>query len=479
MNKLFKQQAYIAGKWVESSDGAVQQIFNPADGSLLGTVPMLGAGETRMAIEAADSAKVQWAEMTAGERSAIMRRWYELMIENADLLAEILTLEQGKPLAEARGEVLYGASYIEWYAEEGKRIYGDIIPSHKKGARIVVLKQPIGVVAAITPWNFPTSMISRKCAPAMMAGCPFIVKPAPDTPYSALALAALAEEAGIPPGIFNVVTGDAIAIGGEMTSNDTVRKLSFTGSTNVGKILLRQCADSVKKVSLELGGNAPFIVFDDADIDAAVAGAIASKFRNSGQTCVCTNRFLIQSGIHDEFVDKFASAIAQIKVGNGMLQGINQGPMINEAAVLKVEQHLADALHKGANLISGGKRNPIGSNFFNPTLITDVTSEMTVAREETFGPLAPIFRFDTEQQAIALANDTQFGLAAYAYTKDLGRAWRVAEALEYGMVGINEGIISNCAAPFGGIKQSGLGREGSRYGIDDYLEMKYMLLGGI
>ena len=479
MNKLFKQQAYIAGKWVESSDGAVQQIFNPADGSLLGTVPMLGASETRMAIEAADNAKAQWAEMTAAERSALMRRWYELMIENADLLAEILTLEQGKPLAEARGEVLYGASYIEWYAEEGKRIYGDIIPSHKKGARIIVLKQPIGVVAAITPWNFPTSMISRKCAPAMMAGCPFIVKPAPDTPYSALALAALAEEAGIPPGIFNVVTGDAIAIGGEMTSNATVRKLSFTGSTKVGKILLRQSADSIKKVSLELGGNAPFIVFDDADIDAAVAGAIASKFRNSGQTCVCTNRFLIQSGIHDEFVDKLATAISQIKVGNGMQHGINQGPMINEAAVVKVELHLADALRKGAKLISGGKRNPIGSNFFNPTLITDVTTEMTVASEETFGPLAPIFRFDTEQQAIALANDTEFGLAAYAYTKDLGRAWRVGEALEYGMVGINEGIISNCAAPFGGIKQSGLGREGSKYGIDDYLEIKYMLLGGI
>ncbi|EPJ52008.1 MAG: succinate-semialdehyde dehydrogenase [Osedax symbiont Rs2] len=479
MNKLFKQQAYIAGKWVDSSDGAVQQIFNPADGSLLGTVPLLGASETRMAIEAADGAKAQWAEMTAAERSALMRRWYELMIENADLLAEILTLEQGKPLAEARGEVLYGASYIEWYAEEGKRIYGDIIPSHKKGARIIVLKQPIGVVAAITPWNFPTSMISRKCAPAMMAGCPFIVKPAPDTPYSALALAALAEEAGIPAGIFNVVTGDAIAIGGEMTSNNTVRKLSFTGSTQVGKILLRQSADSVKKVSLELGGNAPFIVFDDADIDAAVAGAIASKFRNSGQTCVCTNRFLIQSGIHDEFVDKLASAISQIKVGNGMQQGINQGPMINEAAVVKVEQHLADALHKGAKLISGGKRNPIGSNFFNPTLITNVTTQMTVAKEETFGPLAPIFCFDTEEQAIALANDTEFGLAAYAYTKDLGRAWRVGEALEYGMVGINEGIISNCAAPFGGIKQSGLGREGSKYGIDDYLEMKYMLLGGI
>ncbi len=479
MNKLFKHQAYLNGKWIDSSDGAVQTIYNPATGQQIGTVPLLGTQETRDVIAAAAHAQKDWAAKSASERSVIMRRWFNLMVENADLLAEILTLEQGKPLAEAKGEVMYGASYIEWYAEEGKRIYGDIIPSLKPDARIMVLKQPIGVVAAITPWNFPTSMISRKCAPAMMAGCPFIVKPAPDTPYSALALAALAEEAGIPAGIFNVITGDAIAIGGEMTSNDTVRKLSFTGSTNVGKLLLKQCADTVKKVSLELGGNAPFIVFDDADIDAAVTGAVASKFRNSGQTCVCTNRFLIQAGIHDLFVEKFTAAVEQITLGNGMEKGVSQGPMINEAAVNKVENHIADALQKGATLMTGGDRNSLGSNFFNPTVIKGATPDMRLAKEETFGPLAAIFKFNTEAQAIELANDTESGLAAYAYTKDLGRAWRVGEALEYGMVGINEGIISNCAAPFGGIKHSGLGREGSKYGMDDYLEIKYMLLGGL
>ena len=479
MNRLFKQQAYINGQWVESKDGAVQDVFNPANGEKIGTVPLLGSQETRQVIAQAKAAQADWAALSAAQRSTVTRRWFNLMVDNADLLAEILTLEQGKPLAESKGEALYGASYIEWFAEEGKRIYGDVIPSLKPDARIVVLKQPIGVVAAITPWNFPTSMISRKCAPAMMAGCPFIVKPAPDTPYSALALAVLAEEAGIPAGIFNVITGDAIAIGGEMTSNDTVRKLSFTGSTNVGKLLLAQCASTVKKVSLELGGNAPFIVFDDADVDAAVAGAIASKFRNSGQTCVCTNRFLVQTGIHDLFVKKFSAAVANIKIGNGMDEGVTQGPMINEAAVVKVENHLADALKKGATLVVGGDRNPMGSNFYNPTIITGATQKMTVCSEETFGPLAPIFSFETEEQAIAMANDTESGLAAYAYTKDLGRAWRVGEALEYGMVGINEGIISNCAAPFGGIKHSGLGREGSKYGMDDYLEIKYMLMGGL
>lgn len=479
MNKLFKQQAYIAGKWVDSADGAVQQVFNPANGELIGTVPLLGAKETRQAIESADEAQKEWAARTAQERSTVLRRWFDLITANADELAEILTLEQGKPLAEAKGEVLYGASYVEWFAEEGKRIYGDIIPTHKKDARIVVLKQPIGVVAAITPWNFPTAMISRKCAPAMVAGCPFIVKPAPDTPYSALALAALAEEAGVPAGIFNVVTGDAEAIGGELTANDIVRKLSFTGSTNVGKILMRQCADTIKKVSLELGGNAPFIVFNDADIDAAVTGAIASKFRNAGQTCVCTNRFLIQDGVYDQFVEKFSAAVEQLKVGNGMEPGVTQGPLINTAAIEKVERHLADALEKGATITTGGERHTLGGNFFTPTVVANASTDMTVAREETFGPLAPIFRFDTEEQAVALANDTEFGLAAYAYTKDLGRAWRVGEALEYGMVGINEGVVSSVVAPFGGIKQSGTGREGSKYGIDDYLEIKYMLMGGI
>jgi len=478
-SKLFRQQAYIAGQWVDAADGAVQEIFNPATGEKIGTVPMLGAAETRQAIEAADEAQKAWAARTAQERSAILRRWYELMVAHADELAEILTLEQGKPVAEAKGEILYGASFIEWFAEEGKRIYGDVIPTHKAGARVVVIKQPIGVVGAITPWNFPNAMITRKCGPAMAAGCPFVVKPAPDTPFSALALAVLAEEAGVPAGIFSVVTGDAVAIGGELTGNDTVRKLSFTGSTGVGKLLMEQCAATVKKVSMELGGNAPFVVFDDADIDAAIDGAMASKFRNAGQTCVCTNRFLVQDGIYDQFVEKLRAAVAELNVGNGFDNGVNQGPLINEAAVAKVEDHIADAVAKGGEVVTGGQRHALGGTFFEPTVISGVTNEMKVAREETFGPLAPIFRFSTEEEAIAMANDTEFGLAAYVYTRDLGRAWRVGEGMEYGMVGINEGIISTTVAPFGGIKQSGLGREGSRYGIDDYVEIKYLMMGGI
>ncbi len=478
-SQLFKQQAYIDGRWIDSPNGEVQEIFNPATGEKIGTVPMLGSDETRQAIDAAEAAQKEWAARTAQDRSSVLRRWFELMVENADELARILTMEQGKPLAEAKGEIMYAASFVEWFAEEGKRIYGDIIPTHKPDARLVVIKQPIGVVAAITPWNFPTAMITRKCAPAMAAGCPFIVKPAPDTPYSALALAVLAEEAGVPAGIFNVVTGDAIAIGGELTGNDKVRKLSFTGSTNIGKLLMRQCADTVKKVSLELGGNAPFIVFDDADLDAAVAGALASKYRNAGQTCVCTNRFLIQDGIYDQFVEKLTAAVNGLKVGNGMDEGVTQGPMINAAAVEKIEDHLSDAVSKGATITTGGKRHDLGGSFFEPTVICNVTTEMKVAREETFGPLAPIFRFSTEGEAIAMGNDTEFGLAAYVYTKDLGRAWRTGEGLDYGMVGINEGIISTTVAPFGGVKQSGIGREGSKYGIDDYVEIKYMMMGGI
>lgn len=476
-NPLFHQQAFINGTWCDAASGETKAVTNPATGEQLGSVPVLSAAETRQAIVSSEQAQQEWAARTAAERSAVIRRWYELMVENADALAEILTQEQGKPLAEAKGEILYAASFMEWFAEEGKRIYGDVIPSHKSNARLIVIKQPIGVVAAITPWNFPTAMITRKCAPAIVAGCPFIVKPAMETPFSALALAALAEQAGVPAGIFNVVTGNAADIGGELTANDSVRKLSFTGSTGIGKLLMRQCADTVKKVSLELGGNAPFIVFDDADLDAAIDGAIASKYRNAGQTCVCTNRFLVQDGIYDVFVEKLTAAVNELKVGNGMEPGVSQGPLINDAAVVKVEQHLQDALAKGASLTTGGER--LGGSFFAPTVIRDVTPEMTVAREETFGPLAPIFRFSEESEALQMANDTEFGLAAYLYTKDLGRAWRVGEGLEYGMVGINEGIISTAVAPFGGIKQSGTGREGSRYGIDDYVEIKYMMMGGL
>lgn len=478
-SQLFRQKAYIAGEWVESETGAVQSIFNPATGELLGTVPNLGAEDTQKAIDFAYHAQKEWAAKTAQERSSILRRWYELMIAHADDLANILTLEQGKPLVEAKGEILYAASFIEWFAEEGKRVYGDIIPSHKAGARLMVLKQPIGVVGAITPWNFPSAMITRKCAPAMAAGCPFIVKPAPDTPFSALALAVLAEEAGIPAGIFNVVTGDAVAIGGELTGNDKVKKLSFTGSTHIGKLLMGQCANTVKKVSLELGGNAPFIIFDDADIDSAIEGAMASKFRNAGQTCVCTNRFLVQDGVHDLFVEKLTQAVESLQVGNGLETGVSQGPLINDAAINKIEDHVADAISKGGILNTGGNRHKLGGTFYEPTVISGVTPEMKVAKEETFGPLAPIFRFSTEDEALQMANDSEFGLAAYIYTRDLGRSWRMGEGLEYGMVGINEGIISTTVAPFGGIKQSGIGREGSKYGIEDYVEIKYLMVGGI
>ncbi|MDH0339432.1 NAD-dependent succinate-semialdehyde dehydrogenase [Metapseudomonas otitidis] len=476
---LFRQQAYIDGQWLDAADGARQDIFNPATGACIGQVPNLGAAEARQAIEAAERAWPAWRALTAKERSARLKRWHALMIEHTETLAQILTLEQGKPLAEARGEIVYAASFIEWFAEEAKRIYGDTIPSHKGDARIVVTKEPIGVVAAITPWNFPAAMITRKAGPALAAGCPCIVKPAPETPFSALALAALAEQAGIPAGVFNVITGDAVAIGGELTASPAVRKLSFTGSTAIGKLLMAQCAPTLKKVSLELGGNAPFIVFDDADLERAVEGALVAKFRNAGQTCVCVNRFLVQDGIHDAFVARLAERVAQLKVGSGFDEGVTQGPLINERAVAKVEDHVRDALAQGARLLCGGERHPLGHGFYPPTVLAEVNTGMKVAREETFGPLAAVFRFHDEAEAVRLANDTEFGLAAYCYTRDLGRAWRMSEALEYGMVGINEGLISTEVAPFGGIKASGLGREGSHYGIEDYLEIKYTLMGGL
>ena len=477
--QLFRQQAFIDGQWCDAQDASTQDIFNPANGALIGRVPNMGTAETQRAIAAASAAWPAWRARTAKERSNILKRWHTLMLENADALAEILTLEQGKPLAEAKGEILYAVSFIEWFAEEAKRIYGDTIPSHKGDARIVVSKEPIGVVAAITPWNFPAAMITRKAGPALAAGCPCIVKPAPETPFSALAMAALAEQAGIPAGIFNVVTGDAVAIGGELTSSANVRKLSFTGSTAIGKLLMAQCAATLKKVSLELGGNAPFIVFDDADLERAVEGALIAKFRNAGQTCVCVNRFLIQDGIYDAFVSRLAERVAEFKVGDGFAAGVTQGPLINERAVAKVEDHVQDALSKGARLLCGGERHVLGNGFFQPTVLADVSLEMKVAREETFGPLAAAFRFSSEAEAVQLANDTEYGLAAYCYTRDLGRAWRMSEALEYGMVGINEGLISTEVAPFGGIKSSGLGREGSKYGIEDYLEIKYTLMGGL
>lgn len=479
MNALLRQQAYIDGHWLDAQDGSTSAIFNPANGQQIGTVPNMGAAETRQAIAAANRAWPAWRALTAKERSGLLKRWHALILENADALAEILTLEQGKPLAEAKGEILYAASFIEWFAEEAKRIYGDTIPSHKGDARIVVSKEPIGVVAAITPWNFPAAMITRKVGPALAAGCPCIVKPAPETPFSALALAALAEQAGIPAGLLNVITGDAVAIGGELTASATVRKLSFTGSTPIGKLLMTQSAATLKKVSLELGGNAPFIVFDDADLERAVEGALIAKYRNAGQTCVCVNRFLVQGGIHDAFVARLAERVAELSVGDGFAEGVKLGPLINQRAVEKVEDHVRDALGKGARLVLGGERHPLGQGFFLPTVLADVHGEMKVAREETFGPLAAVFRFAEESEAVRLANDTEYGLAAYCYTRDLGRAWRMSEALEYGMVGINEGLISTEVAPFGGIKSSGLGREGSKYGIEDYLEIKYTLMGGL
>ncbi|POS04114.1 NADP-dependent succinate-semialdehyde dehydrogenase [Burkholderia gladioli] len=473
---LFRQQIYLAGEWQGAANGASFEVRNPANGELLGSVPLAGAAETRRAIEAANAAWPAWRRRTAKERAAILRKWYELMLAHADDLALILTTEQGKPLAEARGEILYAASFIEWFAEEGKRVYGDTIPTPAGDKRIVVTKEPVGVCAAITPWNFPAAMITRKVGPALAAGCPIVVKPAEATPFSALALAVLAERAGVPAGVFSVITGDPKAIGGELTGNATVRKLSFTGSTPVGRLLMAQCAPTVKKVSLELGGNAPFIVFDDADLDAAVEGAIASKYRNSGQTCVCTNRFYVHDKVYDAFATKLAAAVEKLKVGRGTEAGVMQGPLINEAAVLKVEAHIEDALAKGASIATGGKRHALGHGFFEPTVLTGVTPDMKVAKEETFGPLAPLFRFASDEEVIGFANDTEFGLAAYFYSRDIGRVWRVAEALEYGMVGINTGLISNEVAPFGGVKQSGLGREGSHYGIDDYVVIKYLCL---
>ncbi|PQV47663.1 NADP-dependent succinate-semialdehyde dehydrogenase [Paraburkholderia sp. BL21I4N1] len=473
---LFRQQAYINGEWQGATNTETFEVRDPASGEIVGTVPLMGAGETRHAIEAANAAWPAWRKKTARERGAILRKWHDLMMENADDLALILSTEQGKSLAEARGEVGYAASFFEWFAEEGKRVYGDTIPTPASDKRIVVVKEPVGVCAAITPWNFPAAMITRKVGPALAAGCTIVVKPAEATPFSALALAVLAQRAGVPPGVFNIVTGDPKAIGSELTSNPVVRKLSFTGSTPVGRLLMSQCASTVKKVSLELGGNAPFIVFEDADIDAAVQGAIASKYRNSGQTCVCTNRFYVHDAVYDQFAEKLAAAVKLLKVGRGTDPDVTQGPLINEAAVQKVEAHIADALAKGASVVTGGKRHALGHGFFEPTVLRDVTPAMQVARDETFGPLAPLFRFHDDDEVIGLANDTEFGLASYFYSRDIGRIWKVAEALEYGMVGVNTGLISNEVAPFGGVKQSGMGREGSHYGIDDYLVIKYLCL---
>jgi succinate-semialdehyde dehydrogenase/glutarate-semialdehyde dehydrogenase len=477
--RLFRQQCYVDGAWCDADRKETIEVTNPSTGARIGQVPRMGAAETARAIRAAADAWPAWRAKTAKERSRILRRWFDLMVENQDDLAAILTTEQGKPLAEARGEIVYGASFVEWFAEEAKRVYGDTIPGHAPDKRIVVLKEPIGVVAAITPWNFPNAMITRKAGAALAAGCPVVLKPAAQTPFSALALAELAERAGVPRGVFSVVTGSAAAIGGEMTSNPIVRKLTFTGSTEVGKKLVAQCAGTMKKVSMELGGNAPFIVFDDADLDAAVKGVMASKFRNTGQTCVCVNRILVQDRVFDDFAFRLKKAVAALKVADGFSDGAEQGPLIDEAAVRKVESHIDDALTRGARLVAGGKRHALGGTFFEPTILADVTSSMAVAHEETFGPLAPLFRFKTEAEAVQMANDTEFGLASYFYTRDVGRVWRVAEALEYGMVGINEGLISTEVAPFGGVKESGLGREGSKYGIEDYLEVKYLCMGGI
>ena len=472
---LLKDKCYVAGEWVGAA--ATIAVKNPSDDSVVGLVPKLGAAETRRAIEAAEKAQKLWAKKTAKERAAILRKWFALMMDNADDLARIMTAEQGKPLAESRGEIAYGASFIEFFAEEAKRIYGETIPSPWPNARIVVIRQPLGVVAAITPWNFPNAMITRKAGPALAAGCAFVVKPAAETPLSALAIAELGERAGIPPGVFSVLTGSSRDIGAEMTSNPIVRGVTFTGSTEVGRTLMAQCAPTIKKLGLELGGNAPFIVFDDADLDAAVLGAMASKYRNAGQTCVCANRLLVQDGVYDAFAGKLAEAVRKLKVGDGFGEGVTTGPLINEAAVAKVKEHVADALAKGAKVVVGGKA--LGGNFYEPTVLAGVTSDMAVAREETFGPVAPLFRFRTEDEAIAMANATEFGLACYFYARDIGRVWRVAEGLEYGMVGINEGIISTAEAPFGGVKESGIGREGSRHGVEEYLEMKYMLMGGL
>ena len=471
---LLRSTVFFGGKWVAADDGATFAVRDPASGSLLAELPNCGAAETRRAISAADTALPAWRGLTAKQRAQLLQRWFALITANADDLAQLITAEGGKPLTEAKGEVAYGASFVEWFAEEGKRAYGETIPATLADKRLVVVKQAIGVCAAITPWNFPLAMITRKVAPALAAGCTVVVKPAEQTPLTALALAALAEEAGFPAGVFNVLSGDPVAIGGELTANPVVRKLSFTGSTEVGRLLMAQCAPTIKKLSLELGGNAPFIVFDDADVNAAVDGALIAKYRNTGQTCVCANRILVQAGVYDEFARQLAARASELKVGAGNEGGVVQGPLIDDSAVAKVEAHVADALAKGARVLCGGARHGRGGNFYQPTVLADVTPDMKVAREETFGPVAPLFRFESEAEAVAMANDTEFGLAAYFYSRDVARCWRVGEALEYGMVGVNTGLVSNEVAPFGGIKQSGIGREGSKYGIEEYLEIKYL-----
>ena len=476
---LRQASAWLGGQWVGADAGATIAVRNPASGETIARVPLMGRAETERAIAFAATAQKQWRALSAKERSALLKKWFALIMQHQEDLAHILTAEQGKPLAEARGEIAYGASFIEWFAEEAKRVYGEVIPSPVNDRRLVVLKQPIGVTAAITPWNFPTAMITRKAAPALAAGCTMIVKPAEQTPLSALALAVLAEEAGIPGGVFQVITGDAREIGAAICESPVVSKLSFTGSTEVGRILMRQSADTIKKLSLELGGNAPFIVFDDADLDAAVEGAIASKYRNAGQTCVCANRLFVQDGVFDAFAKKLAVRVAQLKVGDGLSAGVTQGPLIDDAALAKVESHVADAIAKGARLVAGGKRHALGGTYYEPTILADVSPDSMIFREETFGPVAPLFRFKTDDEVIELANRTEFGLASYFFSRDIGRIWRVAEALEYGMVGVNTGIISTEVAPFGGVKQSGLGREGSHHGIDEYLEIKYVAMAGL
>ena len=477
--KLFRQQCCINGEWRDADSTATINVTNPADGSVIGTIPKMGASETRRAIEAANAALPAWRAKLAKERANILRKWFELMIANTDDLALIMTTEQGKPLTEAKGEIAYAASFIEWFAEEAKRVYGDVIPQHQADKRLVVIKQPVGVCGLITPWNFPAAMITRKAAPALAAGCTVVIKPATQTPYSAFALAELAERAGIPKGVINIVSGSAKEIGGELTSNTTVRKISFTGSTEVGAVLMKQSADTIKKVSLELGGNAPFLVFDDADIDAAVEGAMISKYRNNGQTCVCANRILVQDGVYDTFAAKLADKVRALKVGRGTEAGVNIGPLIDENAVAKVEEHIKDAVSKGARIVVGGKKHALGGLFFEPTVLTGVNTTMKVTREETFGPVAPLFRFKAEDEGVAMANDTEFGLASYFYARDIGRIWRVGEGIESGMVGVNTGLISNEVAPFGGVKQSGIGREGSKYGIEEFLEIKYLCIGGL
>ena len=476
---FFREQCYIDGAWLDADDKSTISVVNPADGTIVGSVPRMGAEETRRAIEAANNAWPAWRAKTAKERASLLRKWFDLMMQHQEDLAVLMTTEQGKPLSESRGEIAYGAAFIEWFAEEAKRIYGDTIPAQFNDRRIVVIKQPVGVCAAVTPWNFPNAMITRKAGPALAAGCTMVIKPASQTPFSALALCELAERAGIPKGVLNVVTGASGPIGKELTGNSLVRKFTFTGSTEVGKVLMAQCAGTVKKVSLELGGNAPFVVFDDADLDAAVEGAIASKYRNAGQTCVCANRLYVQDAVYDAFARKLADKVAQMKVGNGLEPGVVQGPLIDAKAVEKVEEHISDALNKGARVVVGGKRHALGGTFFEPTVLADVTPSMAVSREETFGPVAPLFRFKTEQELAALANATEYGLAAYFYSRDIGRIWRTAEALEFGIVGINIGIISTEVAPFGGMKESGIGREGSKYGIEEFLEVKYLCMGGL